>query len=99
LGGPPRDPAPGEGPGIATGDPTPGERPVVCSRKVDCGWNVPPEEHPLMQAARAPGSAILRQPHASWACTSITDISKNKCAAAITTVERDMVGSPFVGFS
>jgi hypothetical protein len=44
-----------------------------------------------MQAARARGSAILRQPHASWACTSIIDISKNKCAVAITTVERDMV--------
>jgi hypothetical protein len=45
-----------------------------------------------MQAARARGSAILRQPHASWACTSIMDISKNTCTVAIATVERDMPG-------
>jgi hypothetical protein len=45
-----------------------------------------------MQAARARGSAILRQPHASWACTSIMDISKNTCTVAIATVERDMAG-------
>ena len=47
-----------------------------------------------MQAARARGSAILRQPHASWACTSMIDVSKNKCAVAITRVERDMAGTP-----
>jgi hypothetical protein len=45
-----------------------------------------------MQAARARGSPILRQPHASWACTSIMDISKNTCTVAIATVERDMAG-------
>jgi hypothetical protein len=44
-----------------------------------------------MQAARARWSVILRQPHASWACTSMIDISKNKCALATITVKRDMV--------
>jgi hypothetical protein len=51
-----------------------------------------------MQAARARGSAILRQPHASCACTSMIDISKNKCAVATTTVERDTPGTPFDGY-
>ena len=44
-----------------------------------------------MQAERARGSPILRQPHASCACTSVIDISKNS-AVAIATVERDMAG-------
>src|SRR5262245_17524144 len=79
-------------------DETPTERPVDCSWNVDCGWNVPPEEQPLTQAARARWSAILRQPHASCACTSVIDISKNNCAVATTTVERVTPGTPFDGY-
>ena len=105
AGGVARPPAGGTREGIPTldppdedpVDPAP-ERPVDCSWNVDCGWNVPPEEHPLMQAARARGSAILRQPHASCACTSMIDISKNKCAVETTTVERDTPGTPFDGY-
>jgi hypothetical protein len=86
----PTDDPPGEDPM----DDAPSVRAVDCSWNVGCGWNVPPEEQPLTQAARARGSVILRQPHASCACASMIDISKNKCAVAITTVERDTACTP-----
>jgi len=86
----PTDDPPGEDPV----DDAPSVRPVDCSWNVGCGWNLPPEEQPLTQAARARGSAILRQPHASCACASMIDISKNKCAVAITTVERHTARTP-----
>jgi hypothetical protein len=88
----PTDDPPGEDPV----DDAPSVRPVDCSWNVGCRWSVPPEAQPLRQAARARGSAILRQPHASCACTSKIDISKNNCALAITTVERDTPDTPSI---